>query len=174
MRVFSPSVGKRVMVLMPDSPAVSFAQLSVFPAPNEVTKPRPVTTTRIRPDLSLPVAIFRAPSTNTFDECKSFTPPVSDAGYYHSGQVHFHWPFQAGRVAWRKETTMTKRNGSQCNVHSELRLQPVTEIRSGRTHGKIRMPFKKLTLLGRRRLDACRSRQDCGMSSIYFCFQSVP
>ena len=42
------------MVLMPDSPAVSFAQLSVLPAPSEVTTPRPVTTTIGRPNLSLP------------------------------------------------------------------------------------------------------------------------
>src|SRR5215510_2210432 len=174
MRVLSPSVGKRVMVLMPDSPAVSFAQLSVLPAPKEVTTPRPVTTTCTRPDLSLPVAIFRAPSTKTFDECKAFTPPVSNAGYYHLGQISSHWPFQPGRVTWRKEITMTERNGSQCNVQSELRLQPVTHIRSGRTHGKIRMQLKKVTLLGRRRLHACRSRQDCGMAGIYFCLQPFP
>src|SRR5512142_2702524 len=58
MRVFNPSVGKRVMALMPDSPAVSLAQLSVLPAPSEVTAPRPVTTTIGRPILSLPAAIF--------------------------------------------------------------------------------------------------------------------
>src|SRR5262249_7253805 len=58
MRVFRPSVGKRLVGLMPDSPAVSSAQFSAWPAPNEVTTPRPVTTTTDRPDLSLPVAIF--------------------------------------------------------------------------------------------------------------------
>jgi hypothetical protein len=47
--VFRPSVGKRVMVWMPDSPAVSFAQLSALPAPSEVTMPMPVTTTIGRP-----------------------------------------------------------------------------------------------------------------------------
>src|SRR5665647_3840298 len=52
MRVFRPSVGKRVMARMPDSPAVSLAQLSVLPAPSEVTTPRPVTTTIGRPILS--------------------------------------------------------------------------------------------------------------------------
>ena len=50
--VFRPSVGKRVMVRMPDSPAVSFAQLSALPAPSEVTTPMPVTTTIGRPNLS--------------------------------------------------------------------------------------------------------------------------
>ena len=44
--------GKRVMARMPDSPAVSLAQLSVLPAPSEVTTPRPVTTTIGRPILS--------------------------------------------------------------------------------------------------------------------------
>src|ERR1700751_63761 len=58
MRVFKPSVGKRVMVLIPDSPAVSFAQLSDLPAPSDVTTPRPVTTTSGRPILSFPAAIF--------------------------------------------------------------------------------------------------------------------
>src|SRR6185437_3318531 len=57
MRVLSPSVGKRLMVRMPDSPAASLAQLSVLPAPSEVTTPRPVTTTIGRPILSLVLAI---------------------------------------------------------------------------------------------------------------------
>src|SRR5207344_1418147 len=57
IRVFRPSVGKRVIVLMPDSPLVSLAQLSVLPAPSDVTTPRPVTTTTGRPILSLPAAI---------------------------------------------------------------------------------------------------------------------
>src|SRR5262245_33530759 len=55
--VFRPSVGKRVIVFMPDSPPVSLAQLSLLPAPSEVTTPSPVTTTTGRPFLSLPAAI---------------------------------------------------------------------------------------------------------------------
>src|SRR5690242_16211193 len=50
--VFRLSVGKRVMVRMPDSPAVSLLQLSVLPAPSEVTTPMPVITTIGRPNLS--------------------------------------------------------------------------------------------------------------------------
>jgi len=50
--VFSPSIGKRVTVRMPDSPAVSFVQLSFLPAPSEVTTPMPVTTTIGLPSLS--------------------------------------------------------------------------------------------------------------------------
>src|SRR6266700_2985759 len=43
--VLRPSLAKRVMRWMPDSPAVSLAQLSAFPAPSEVMMPLPVTTT---------------------------------------------------------------------------------------------------------------------------------
>ena len=50
--VFKPSIGKRVTVRMPDSPAVSFAQLSALPAPSDVTTPMPVTTTIGLPNLS--------------------------------------------------------------------------------------------------------------------------
>ena len=87
MRVFRPSVGKRVIVLMPDSPAVSLAQLSALPAPSEVTTPRPVTTTSGRPILSLPVVIFRSPSANSFDQRETFASPVSDAGHHDLGQI---------------------------------------------------------------------------------------
>ena len=52
IEVFRPSVGKREMVRIPDSPAVSFAQLSALPAPSEVTTPMPVTTTIGLPNLS--------------------------------------------------------------------------------------------------------------------------
>src|SRR5215510_9093642 len=55
--VFRLSVGKRVIALMPDSPPVSLVQLSLLPAPSEVTTPSPVTTTTGRPILSLPAAI---------------------------------------------------------------------------------------------------------------------
>jgi hypothetical protein len=47
--VLRPSLAKRVMRWMPDSPAVSLAQLSAFPAPSEVMTPLPVTTTTGRP-----------------------------------------------------------------------------------------------------------------------------
>src|ERR1700753_799229 len=55
--VFRPSVGKRLMVRIPDSPAASFFQLSVLPAPREVTTPMPVTTTIGRPSFSRIVLI---------------------------------------------------------------------------------------------------------------------
>jgi len=55
--VLRPSVPKRVMEWMPDSPAVSRFQLSTFPAPSGVTRPVPVTTTIGRPALSCMAAI---------------------------------------------------------------------------------------------------------------------
>jgi hypothetical protein len=53
-----PSIGKRLIVWMPDWPAVSFAQLSSLPWPREVTTPMPVTTTTGRPCLSFIEAIL--------------------------------------------------------------------------------------------------------------------
>ena len=49
MRVFKPSVAKRVMAWMPDLPATSLRQLSAVPMPSELTTPMPVTTTIGRP-----------------------------------------------------------------------------------------------------------------------------
>ena len=49
------------MVRMPDSPAVSFAQLSVLPAPSDVTTPMPVTTTIGLPNLSRDAVMFSPP-----------------------------------------------------------------------------------------------------------------
>src|SRR6266446_2143942 len=50
--VFSESVPNRVIFRIPDSPAVRRRQLSALPAPSEVTRPLPVTTTTGRPALS--------------------------------------------------------------------------------------------------------------------------
>jgi hypothetical protein len=61
--VFSESVPNRVIFRMPDSPAVRRRQLSLLPAPSEVTRPLPVTTTIGRPALSrmLPMYPFSPP-----------------------------------------------------------------------------------------------------------------
>jgi hypothetical protein len=50
--VLRPSVQKRLMVWIPDSPAMSRFQFSVFPTPSEVMSPLPVMTTNGRPYLS--------------------------------------------------------------------------------------------------------------------------
>src|SRR6185437_6073731 len=138
MRVFSPSVGKRVIALMPDFPAVSFAQLSALPAPSEVTTPRPVTTTIGRPSLSVLAAIFRTtPSADDVNQRQPFAAPVSDPGHHNLPQLAINMPFQTRRVAGRKETTMTQHNRGQGNINGKLRLKPVSEIRAGRPNGKI-------------------------------------
>ncbi len=46
--VLSPSRGKRAMRRIPERPAVSAAQFAALPAPREVTRPEPVTTTVVR------------------------------------------------------------------------------------------------------------------------------
>src|SRR5579872_108100 len=116
------------MVLMPDSPAVSFAQLSVLPAPSEVTTPRPVTTTIGRPNLSLPAAIVRYSSADAFDQRKTFAAPMPDAGHQNLLQISSHRPFQAGRVTRRIQPTMAQCDRSQCDIDGELRLHPMAEI----------------------------------------------
>src|SRR5258708_19297116 len=50
--VLRPSVPNRVICRIPDSPAVRRRQLSDLPAPSDVTRPPPVTTTIGRPALS--------------------------------------------------------------------------------------------------------------------------
>src|SRR5207245_8881437 len=50
--VLRHSVPNRVIFRIPDSPAVRRRQLSDLPAPSEVTRPPPVTTTIGRPALS--------------------------------------------------------------------------------------------------------------------------
>src|SRR5262249_16484456 len=76
-RVFMPSVAKRLIVLMPDLPAVRYFQLSALPAPSEVTTPIPVTTTIGRPALSWLDGIAILPS-GRFDQRQTFTTPVTD------------------------------------------------------------------------------------------------
>src|SRR5215813_3152365 len=173
MRVFNPSVGKRLMVLIPDSPAVSLFQLSDLPAPSDVTTPRPVTTTSGRPILSLPAAILLS-SADQFDQCEAFASPVPDAGHQNLGQIPVHWPLQTRRVTGRKQTTMTKRDGGQRDVHWKLRLQPMPDICSRGAHGKIRVPLKKLALLRGRRIGACRTREYRRLAKIDLVLESIP
>src|SRR5262249_31668692 len=78
IRVLSPSVGKRLIARMPDWPAASLLQLSLLPAPSEVTTPMPVTTTTGRPDVSRKDAMLVLPadldvrSVDRFDEREAF------------------------------------------------------------------------------------------------------
>ncbi len=90
--VFKPSIGKRVMVRMPDSPAVSFFQLSALPAPSEVTTPMPVTTTIGLPDLSRGAVMF-SPSLephqahfDRFHQGHAFAPPMTGPDHHNLGR----------------------------------------------------------------------------------------
>src|ERR1039458_7676041 len=94
-------------IWMPDSPAVSLAQLSVLPAPSEVTTPRPVTTTIGRPILSLVDGISCSPSDLDAGLAgREFGPVVglagaergdnAETGHHHNRPAHFvfgRWHF---------------------------------------------------------------------------------
>src|SRR4029078_361732 len=102
MRVFNPSVGNRVIVWMPHSPAVSLAQLSALPAPSDVTTPRPVTTTSGRPILSLPVVIS-ASLPRSLNQSEAFASPVSLPGHQDLGQIPGERFLQTRRIArWKQ------------------------------------------------------------------------
>src|SRR5262245_65161729 len=87
---FSPSIGNRETVRIPDWPAVNLSQFSFLPAPREVTTPMPVTTTIGRPNLSrgadmCPSSMSGARSARArsrllpdcFDQCEAFALPVA-------------------------------------------------------------------------------------------------
>src|SRR6476469_172436 len=78
--VLRPSLAKRVMRWMPDSPAVSLAQLSALPAPSEVMTPMPVTTTIGRLCLSRALVIPESPSLHFLDQRHAFAAPMTDGG----------------------------------------------------------------------------------------------
>ena len=90
MVVRSPSVAKREMRLMPETPPLSFAQLSVFPTPSEVTTPIPVTAMMGRPFLSRVAVAMEFPfslsvdpinlSVDPFDQRKPLAAPIAHAG----------------------------------------------------------------------------------------------
>src|SRR5260221_13974890 len=101
--VFKPSIGKRVTVRIPDSPAVSFAQLSALPAPSEVTMPMPVATTIGLPNLSRGAVMFSPPintpktllSLDRLDEGHAFAPPVTGPNHYNLGRRFGHFNLHA-------------------------------------------------------------------------------
>src|SRR5450755_3379880 len=94
-----PSIGKRVTVRMPDSPAVSFFQLSVLPAPSDVTTPIPVTTTIGLPALSRGAVMF-SPSVLPFylldrlDQSHAFALPVTGSHDDNLGRRPGHFNLQ--------------------------------------------------------------------------------
>jgi hypothetical protein len=106
--VFKPSVGKRVMVRMPDSPAVSFFQLSALPEPSEVTTPMPVTTTIGLPNLSRVVVMFSPAGAATrsldrFNQGHAFAPPVTGPDNHNLGRWSGHFNLQPRGIVRRKQ-----------------------------------------------------------------------
>ncbi len=103
MVVFRPSVGKRVIVRMPDSPADSLAQLSDLPAPNEVTTPMPVTTTMGRPNLSR-FAVMVSPQLYSLDQRHAFAAPVASPDHHNLGRRLGHFNLYAAAIVCRDTT----------------------------------------------------------------------
>src|ERR1700716_1198936 len=152
--VFRPSVGKRVMVRMPDSPAVSFVQLSALPEPSDVTTPIPVTTTIGLPNLSR-VAVISTPSSrwtgsaDCFDQRHAFAPPMASPHHDNLGRGFGYFNLQPGGIVRRKQCAARDRKRSKRKPQRKLRLHCMAEHRSGGAYGVTRMLAEESPLLGR-------------------------
>src|SRR6266478_5751729 len=122
--VLRPSLAKRVMRWMPESPAVSLAQLSPLPAPSEVITPMPVTTTTGCP--FLPDAM-QASSADRLDKRHALSAPVADGGHRDAPKRAFILPFDPRGAHRREQLFATECERGKRNVHGELRLEPVSE-----------------------------------------------
>src|SRR6516162_3167348 len=149
--VLRPSLAKRVMRWMPDSPAVSLAQLSALPAPSEVMMPLPVTTTTGRP--FLPDA-SKPPSRPRLDQRHARAAPVAHGGDRDALERAFILPFDAGGVHRREQLFATERKRGKRDVHGELRLEAMPENAARCPHRHVRQGFEPGALLAGRRLRA--------------------
>src|SRR6202047_1462618 len=152
MVVFRPSIGKRVTVRMPEQPALSFAQLSVLPAPSEVTTPMPVTTTIGLPNLSRGAVMFSPPvkspsSPNRLDERHPFAAPVTCAYHYNLGRRLGHFNLQPRGIVRRKQAAARDRKRSQAQSQRKLGFHGVAEHGAGRPHREIRMLLQERSFL---------------------------
>src|SRR6516164_10403621 len=139
-RVLKFSVGKRVIARIPDLPAVSLAQLSVLPAPSDVTTPMPVTTTMGRPDLSRNCAISVLPKrSNWFQQREAFAAPMADPGDDCASKPSRHRLLDPGRIKRWKQFTVIQGKRRNCNIHAELRLKAVSEMASRRANRNVRV-----------------------------------
>src|SRR6185295_15470416 len=164
--VFKPSVGKRVIVLMPDSPPVSLAQLSVLPAPSEVTTPRPVTTTTGRPILSLPAAIvflLNRPALRERDlhRANDLRPLQPLASTLRSLAAPDRWSHRAGT-----------------DYHGQVRSWPArcSWRIAAPTHGRDMSPMRseEVAFFGSGGVGACCARQNGGVTYVDRAFHVVP
>src|SRR5262249_50670228 len=104
--VLRPSLATRVMRWMPDSPAVSLAQLSALPAPSEVITPMPVTTTSGCPFLP---DVMQASSADCFDKRHALSAPVADGRHCDPVERTFILPFDPRGVRRREQLFATER-----------------------------------------------------------------
>src|SRR5215211_1131529 len=161
MVVFSPSIGKRVTVRMPDSPAVSFAQLSFRPVPSEVTTPMPVTTTMGLPSLSRGVAMI-PPSklkllVDRFDEGHAFALPVTGPYNDNLGRSPRFFNLESGRIIRREQRAARDRQRRQRQTERKLGFHGVAKNRSCRAHGEAGVLAQERFFLGGDRFDAGRT-----------------
>src|SRR3954452_25161937 len=157
--VFKPSIGKRVMVRMPDSPAVSFAQLSSLPAPSDVRMPMPVTTTIGLPNLSRDAAMIsplipRRRLLDRLDQCHAFASPMARPGDDNLGRRLGHFNLQSRRIVGRKQFSARDRKRRQREAQWKLCFQSVAEHRPRGAHRVTGMPAQKGFFLGGNRFDA--------------------
>src|SRR5262249_37781845 len=153
--VLSPSLGKRVMRWMPDSPAVSFVQLSALPAPSEVMMPMPVTTTTGRPFLScadvMPECSSRRRSRRLLDPSQTFAAPLTDGD---SVERPFIRLLDCGSRRRRKQLFATECQRGKRNIQRQLRLEAMAEAAAGRPHRHAGQALQERTFLGGRRFRA--------------------
>src|SRR5437764_7810837 len=165
IRVFRPSVEIRVISRIPDSPAVSFRQLSSRPAPSELITPMPVTTTIGRPPWS--VFAIANPSIHRFDQSKTLAAPVADAGHHHLPQRRRHRPLESRLVGRWKQLPMAQGHCGKRDISRKLRLKPMTEMGAGGAHGKISVLCEEGAFLCCYRLHASRAGEDGGVLGLH-------
>ncbi len=138
---FKPSIGKRVTVRMPDSPAVSFAQLSVLPAPSDVTTPMPVTTTIGLPNLSRgavmisPVESRAMCLLDCLDQGHALALPVAGPDDDNLGRRSGHFNLQPGRDRWAETARRARSKAPPAQGRAEI-ASPAC----GRTSSRSRAP----------------------------------
>src|SRR5690349_3200905 len=174
--VLRPSIGKRVSVWMPDSPAVSFAQLSDLPAPSEVITPMPVTTTTGLPNLSRG-ALMLFPTreahgdralvrpledvlTDGFDQGHPFAPPMTGSHHHNLGRRSLHFNLDPGGIAGRKQRAARNRKRRNAQSEDALGVDGMPESRSGRPHEEAGMFAEEGPLFGGRGFGAGRTREN--------------
>ena len=97
--VRSPSVAKRDILLIPERPFVSAAQLSVLPTPNDVTTPMPVTAIRGRPLWSR-YAWVMVPSSDCLNERKPLSAPMPGGRHEDAIRCSSEWAFNPGALEY--------------------------------------------------------------------------